>query len=212
MSSFICLNCRTFQLKPLIPGKSISDHHDHSKDKNPRLILVSGLPGTGKTFFADALSDALEADHYNSDRIRCKMDLRGKYDQASKEKVYTELLDKTYESLEEGHTVVVDATLYLDQLREPFIELAEQLEVPLFWMEIHASERIIRQRVEKARPWSEADFEVYKKIKATYEPLNFKHLVLESGEKSIEEMLESAILYLDQSYLPSSSSSYSGSK
>ena len=43
---------------------------------------------------------------------------------------------------------------------------------------------------------SEADFEVYQKIKNQWEPLNEDHLILQSTDDNINEMLNKAAGYL----------------
>ncbi|MBK7408303.1 MAG: AAA family ATPase [Saprospirales bacterium] len=50
------------------------------------LILITGLPGAGKSTFALALAAANGAVHLNTDRVRAKLGLRGHYDPESKQK------------------------------------------------------------------------------------------------------------------------------
>ncbi len=160
------------------------------------LILIVGLPGTGKTTFAAELAKEIEAVHLNSDMIRASLGKQGKYDAASKEAVYKELHNRATETLQVGNRLIVDATLYKETLRKPYDDLARRMDKPIKWIELKADEATIRQRVSRKRQYSEADFEVYQKIKALYEPMTQNHLVLRTDVLSLSEMVEKAKEYI----------------
>ena len=63
-------------------------------------------------------------------------------------------------------------------------------------IEIIADESLIKERVGKPRVESEADFKVYKIIQAEWEPVPEKHLILQSTDNNIDDMLQRAIAYL----------------
>jgi hypothetical protein len=54
----------------------------------------------------------------------------------------------------------------------------------------------VRERVARQRPYTEADFQVYRKIKDAYDPLVIPHLVLDSELQSPAEMVRTAMEYL----------------
>ncbi|MEL7250893.1 MAG: ATP-binding protein [Bacteroidota bacterium] len=162
----------------------------------PQLILITGLPGTGKTTFARALAGEMGLPHYNTDNTRNALGLRGKYDPATKELVYQRLLELTKEQLQHGDSVVVDATFYTPVLRQPFIDLANELEVPARWIELEASEEVIRTRVSFKRPDSEADFSVYLDLKEQYTAPSCPHLKMRSDELLLADMVKRAKSYL----------------
>lgn len=161
-----------------------------------KIIIVVGLPGTGKTTFASTLANTLGTKHLNSDIVRDSFGKRGHYDVSSKAAVYNEMLTRTEEYLKNRQSIIVDATFYKEVLRVPYVRLGEKYEVPVEWIELRANEDEIRTRVSKKRKYSEADFEVYLKIKEHYEPLNYNHLVLWSDQLSTEEMIYKANNYL----------------
>lgn len=160
------------------------------------LIVICGLPGTGKTTFASALADALDAEHLNTDKIRYDAGKRGQYSEHAKEDIYESLLDAARSVLSKGRSAVLDGTFYREKLRKPFEHLATAFKVRLSWIELIAAEETVRERVSKTRPYSEADYEVYLKIKNAFEPLPGAHLTLDSGVLSMEEMLQQASAYL----------------
>lgn len=162
----------------------------------PILIIITGLPGTGKTTFARSLATTLDVTHLNSDMVRHNLGKRGHYDIGSKAAVYNELLNRTEEYLQNGASVIVDATFYKNILRNPYLKLAKRHNVSIKWIELKASEKVIRERVGKKRKYSEADFEVYLHIKKRWEALEYHHLILWSDLLTLGEMTEKAVEYL----------------
>jgi hypothetical protein len=67
----------------------------------------------------------------------------------------------------------------------------------IYFIEVWANENITRERLKNERPWSEADFEVYKFISKHNEPLKNPHLLLESTDENIHDMLRKAANYLN---------------
>lgn len=167
-----------------------------------KLVLVAGLPGCGKTTFSAALADEIGALHLNSDKVRIEIGKTGRYDEATKASVYEELLHRMEAGLSAGKMVIVDATFYKKELWLPFSQIAEKLKAPVYWIEIKAGEDVIRARIGQKRSFSEANFEVYLKIKVEAEPLEMERLVLWSDRLTLEEMTREAKTYLGAGEAP----------
>ncbi|HLP94084.1 MAG TPA: AAA family ATPase [Saprospiraceae bacterium] len=150
------------------------------------LIIIAGLPGTGKTTIAKALAALTGATHLNSDVIRSQLGLMGQYTAEAKQHVYDGLLERAGAALAAGKTVIVDSTFYQKSIREPFEKLANDCGVAVIWVEIQASERTLEDRLRKPRPDSEADFAVYEKIRDQFEPLPEERLILNSEMETPE--------------------------
>ncbi|NJB87194.1 hypothetical protein GGR26_002971 [Lewinella marina] len=166
--------------------------HGHSVG----LIMVVGLPGTGKSTFARALAERTGAVHLNTDVIRQELGLRSRYRPEDKQRVYRELLHRTERALSSGKSAIVDATLYLERLRMPYRALARKMNCPISWIQLQTSPAVVRERLIRPRQYSEADFSVYTRIQRAYEPLADPHLGLPSDRLSQEEMVDLALQYV----------------
>ena len=153
------------------------------------LILIAGVPGSGKTYFARHLAKAIGAIHLNTDGLRQELGLQGEYRPEDKQRVYDELKDRTGIQLEAGETVIVEATFHRADRRRAFYSLAEELEVPLLLFEIRVEEAIALSRVSRQRSESEAGPDVYRKIKAAFEPIQRPHRTLWSTNHNIGTLL-----------------------
>ena len=159
-----------------------------------RIFIVFGLPGSGKSYFAQKFAERFHAEYLSSDRLRKLIFPIRTYSDREKEQVYDELLRRTKEIRKQNKMVLVDASFYKKELRESFLrKLAPD---PVACIEIIADESLIRERLKQKRADSEADFEVYKKIKAAWEPMPQDHLVLQSTNSNLEPMLQKAAAYL----------------
>lgn len=158
----------------------------------PLLILVMGLPGTGKSYFARHLAEKIGAEYLNTDMIRDNLGLRGQYDAASKQKVYDRLYREAEQQLKEGITVIVDGTFHQRERRKELRAVAQANNALLQFIVITAKEELIKERTARKRAYSEADFEVYQKVKESFDPIDEDHLTIESKRDNLEEMLEEA--------------------
>lgn len=163
----------------------------------PALILVCGLPGSGKSFFAQHLSKKTAALYLNSDLLRKELfpDKRS-YSEPEKQFVYDTLLARTQSALFDHKPVLVDATFYKQELRIPFYALAQKNNIPLYIFYITADEALIKERTSVTRTDSEADFSVYVKLKNLFEPITLPYKTLVSDKNNIDTLLTNALTYL----------------
>lgn len=161
------------------------------------VVIVSGLPGSGKSFLAEKLAKKLDAEYINSDKIRHELHAAGKYSFRDKLIVYKQMAADTARLLGENKTVVVDATFYHHTMREMFLQLAKCYHCSIHVIEVTAGEDKIRQRLMRPRKYSEADFSVYEKVRDDFEPITMPHLVLDSTNDDIKFMLTTALDYLE---------------
>ena len=159
------------------------------------VVIVFGLPGSGKSYFASRLASMIGAEDSNSDRLRKEMFKVRTYSDKEKEAVYNEMLAKMKEAVNQNRKVVLDATFHTDHSRKPFVQEMER-KGGIYFIEVQAKENTVRERLKKERPYSEADYEVYKFISQRWEPLKDSHLLLESTDENIDNMLQRAADYL----------------
>ena len=157
------------------------------------VILVCGLPGSGKSYFASRLAETIHAQYFNSDRLRKELFPKRTYSKSETAKVYEILLNKMEEAINTNTDLVLDATFHFKATRKPFISKGKG---SIVFIEIQANEDVIRERLKEDRLFSEADLRVYRLIKEQWEALEQPHLTLQSTNDNIEAMLQKAVHYL----------------
>jgi predicted kinase len=160
-------------------------------------VIIFGLPGSGKTFFAEKLASRIGGSHISSDTVRQQLQQTDKYREQAKMAVYYEMLKLMGKAISHQQNTVLDATFYQQDIQKLFKKKASLLNSPLYFIEIRADESTIRDRVSKKRKESEADFKVYLQIKNVFEPLVEDHLILYSGRDEPEEMLTKTLTYIN---------------
>lgn len=158
------------------------------------LIICCGLPGSGKSYLAKKLSKSLGAKRISTDAMRRKIRGAPDYSEAGKRIVYERMFDEAAKQLKEKD-IILDATFSKAEMRETAGKLAEKNSVPFFIVEKIADEKTVAERMKrrnavKKKRDSDADFEVYRKIKGEFEEIKESHAAItDSDSKEFEEFL-----------------------
>lgn len=177
-------------------------------DQLPSVVVVMGLPGSGKTYLASRLARVLSAAHISSDQVRTEHRWRGKYAPEDKLRVYQWMMEQADGVLREGQSVILDATFHRRAYRTLAEELATEGSYPLHYIEVVADDAITRARTNRHRPDSEANYAVYRKLRREAEPLEQPHLRLDSSQQSEGILLQTTLDYLTDDFPPVSATAH----
>ncbi|MEX2567972.1 MAG: ATP-binding protein [Cyclobacteriaceae bacterium] len=162
------------------------------------LIIVMGLPGSGKSFFAQRLAENLDMAYINSDVIRKEINLKGQYQPKQRLEVYREMAVRAQVFFQKNKNVMVDATFQFPESRDLFKDLADKFGQRLVCYYIWAEETLIKERLSQERKDSEADFEVYRLVKSNYAAIPPHCHSIQSTNENIDDMINKAKIHLDQ--------------
>jgi predicted kinase len=162
------------------------------------VILVSGLPGSGKSFFAEKLAARLDAYYLSSDRIRKEVFKHPTYTEEEKKAVYSEMKRRLIALLktDSSKNIILDATFFKEDLRKTFCRESITYKTTCKTFIITANDEDIQERVKQKRAYSDADYSVHLKLKEQFEWPQSDYLVLDSSCLHINQMLDQAVAYL----------------
>jgi len=166
------------------------------KAAHPALILLCGLPASGKSFVARRIARKLPAVIISTDRVRKMLFPKPLYTSGESALVYSFCYELIKHFLAQKFNVIFDGTNLIEFHRRIVYRLAKERGATLIPVMVVAPEEVITQRFEAQktgripRYHSDADWAIYQKMKGTLEPIAIEHIVIDTSKGFDEEIRE----------------------
>ena len=116
-------------------------------EAQPALIVVSGLPGTGKSYFCRQLAERLPYPVLESDAMRKQLFTVPQYSAGESAYLFRTIHRLIEELLKKGIPVILDATNLSERHRERLYNIAENLNARLILVRIKAPPEVVQKRL-----------------------------------------------------------------
>jgi aminoglycoside phosphotransferase family enzyme/predicted kinase len=178
----------------------------------PVLLLTTGLIGSGKSTIAEGMAAALDLELLSSDWVRkeqagaqpqtsqCAPYGQGLYDAAHKHQTYEALADLAQRALQQGHSVLLDASFAKRTERQCMAAIAQKVGARYCILECLAPDSVLRARLQErdrsAETISDAREDLLEQFRRDYEPIRESekacHVRLDTT-RSIEGCVQQAL-------------------
>jgi hypothetical protein len=151
----------------------------------PTLVAVSGLPGTGKSYFSTKLAERLPFVILESDALRKILCPCPTYTAEESTRLFRAVHRLIERLLKKGIPVILDATNLSERNREYLYSIAEHLGVRLVLVRVEAPSELVagrlhqRQEIRESR--SDADWVVYQKMRSSVEEIQRRHYAVDTS-------------------------------
>jgi predicted kinase len=164
----------------------------------PAFIAVSGLPGTGKSYFCHKLAERLPLVILESDALRKELFPQPGYSPQESARLFRALHLLVERLLKKGISLVLDATNLSERYRERLYNIADRLGVKLILVRVEAPPELVYERL-KARQKaaspennSDADWAVYQRMKVTVEDMRRNYYAADTS-RDITPVLDKVV-------------------
>lgn len=154
---------------------------------NPVFVIVSGLPGTGKSHFSRKLAEQLPSVILESDTLRKRLYPSPTYSAQESHRLFNACHRLIEELLDSGITVILDDTNLVEQHRERLYLISQRLKVKQIIVRVEAPREVVLQRLQgRSRGIdrgdnSDADSGVYQRMRARAERIRRNHFVVDTS-------------------------------
>ena len=166
----------------------LSDVRDSGlRPGSPKLLMLAGLPGAGKSAFARQVSSRCPFLTLESDRLRKSLVPQPQYTPDEHRRVFRACHRLLDELLGQGYPLIFDATNLTERNRRPVYAIVRKRGVPLAIAVVTAPTGIVRQRLRDREAgldpetWSDAGWDVHSRMAPAWEPVKRPHIAVDTS-------------------------------
>ncbi len=162
----------------------------------PAFIVVSGLPGTGKTYFCGKLAERLSFVILESDTLRKTLFQSPGYSAGESLRLFRAIHILIERLLKKGISIILDATNLSERNREYLYSIADRLDVKLVLIRVEAPPEVVRERLmtrqQDSDSKSDAGWAIYRKMKASVQRIGRNHYAVDTS-RDINPVLDKIV-------------------
>ena len=153
----------------------------------PAFVVVSGLPGTGKSYFCSQLVQRLPFVILESDALRKALFPAPNYSSVESSRLFQAIHLLIERLLKRGIPLILDATNLSERYREHLYSIADHLDVRLILVRVEAPPEVVRERLKTRRGGvnlvnkSDADWAVYQKLMPSVQKIRRNHFAVDTS-------------------------------
>ncbi len=151
----------------------------------PVLVVVSGLPATGKSYFSSRLAERLPLVILESDALRKTLFSSPSYSSKESSQLFRAIHLLVERLLKRGISLILDATNLSERYREYLYSIADRLDVKLVLVRVEAPPEVVRERLESrlenSGSKSDADWAVYRRMKSSVQKIHRNHYAVDTS-------------------------------
>jgi len=154
-------------------------------EAEPTFIVVSGLPGTGKTYFCNKLAERLPFVILESDVLRKALFPSPSYSLKESSHLFRVIHLLIERLLKKGISLILDATNLSEQHREYLYCIADRLDVKLILVRVEAPSQVVyerlKTRLENSGGKSDADWAIYRRMRPSVQKIHRNHYAVDTS-------------------------------
>jgi len=165
----------------------------------PALVVVSGLPGTGKSHFCRQLAERTPIIIMESDVMRKTLFPSPIYSATESVRLFQAIHHLIEHLLKKGISLVLDATNLSERNRERLYHIAYQLNAKLVMVRVEAPPEVVQERLRNRadgtgseEDQSEADWAVFQRMKTSVQQIRRHHFAVDTS-RDIAPVLDKVV-------------------
>ncbi|MCL0058525.1 ATP-binding protein [Dehalococcoidia bacterium] len=165
----------------------------------PFLIVLSGLPGTGKSYISRKLAERLPCVILSSDTMRRTLFPSPVFNAGENQRLFAAMHILIEDLLRKNVAILLDATNLVERHRERLYCIIDRLRLKIIILRVEAPPEVVQERLQARMAMdntspdsSDADFGVYLRMKTNKQRIRRQHFAVDTS-KDIAPVIEKIV-------------------